>query len=105
MIRKRLGGILLFLMIAVTSRSQYADIRMRTYIAPTRIVWQYNGSGGLIHNINALLKLGDGQGVLTNRNLCVMKSMGNEYPSFLILEKRYKEGCVLLPGSQKVKIR
>ena len=59
MIRKRLGGILLFLMIAVIGRSQYADIRTRTYIAPTRIVWQYNGSGGLIHNINALLKPGD----------------------------------------------
>lgn len=104
MIRKRLGGILLFLMIAVIGRSQYADIRTRTYIAPTRIVWQYNGSGGLIHNINALLKPGDGQGVLTNRNLCVLKSTGGEYPSFLVdFGKEIQGGLRIVTGRSKSK--
>ena len=104
MIRKRLGGILLFLMIAVIGRSQYADIRTRTYIAPTRIVWQYNGSGGLIHNINALLKPGDGQGVLTNCNLCVLKSTGGEYPSFLVdFGKEIQGGLRIVTGRSKSK--
>lgn len=53
---RRVGNVLLFLMITVVGWGQHTDPRTRTYIAPTRIVWQYNGSGGLIHNINALLK-------------------------------------------------
>lgn len=93
-------------MITVVGWGQHTDPRTRTYIAPTRIVWQYNGNGGLIHNINALLKPGDGQGVLTNCNLCVLKSTGGEYPSFLVdFGKRYREDYVLLPDVQKAKSR
>lgn len=103
---RRVGNVLLFLMITVVGWGQHTDPRTRTYIAPTRIVWQYNGSGGLIHNINALLKPGDGQGVLTNRNLCVLKSTGGEYPSFLIdFGKEIQGGLRMLPGVQKAKSR
>lgn len=104
MTRKRSGSILLLLMVTVVAWSQHTDPRTRTYLAPTRIVWQYDGGGELIHNVDALLKPGNGQGVLTNRNLCVMKSTGHQYPSVLIdFGKEIQGGLRIVTGRSRSK--
>lgn len=104
MTRKRSGSILLLLMVTVVAWSQHTDPRTRTYLAPTRIVWQYDGGGELINNVDALLKPGNGQGVLTNRNLCVMKSTGHQYPSVLIdFGKEIQGGLRIVTGRSRSK--
>lgn len=104
MTRKRSDSILLLLMVTVVAWSQHTDPRTRTYLAPTRIVWQYDGGGELIHNVDALLKPGNGQGVLTNRNLCVMKSTGHQYPSVLIdFGKEIQGGLRIVTGRSRSK--
>lgn len=104
MIKKILGGILLFSMVAVVAWSQHTDPRTRTYFPPTRIVWQYDGGGELIRNAGALLKSGNGQGVLTNGDLCVMRSTCNQYPSVLIdFGKEIHGGLRIVTGRAKSK--
>ena len=63
----------------------FNDSRARTYIAPQRLVWKYDGNGGLIENPEKLLATGNnGQSVLAGVQSCVMRSSENEFPSLLV---------------------
>jgi hypothetical protein len=67
------------------SNKTFNDSRARTYITPRRIVWKYDGQGQLIKNAEGLLAAGNnGQSELTGKQVCVMRSTGNEYPSLLL---------------------
>ena len=63
----------------------FHDSRVRSYLAPQRIVWKYDGSGKLINNAEGLLAGGNnGQSELTDKQVCTMRSTDNEYPSILL---------------------
>ncbi|MDR2628274.1 MAG: alpha-L-rhamnosidase [Dysgonamonadaceae bacterium] len=63
----------------------YNDSRVRTYLTPQRIVWQYDGNGQLVQNSQGLLQSGNnGQSELTGKQVCIMRSTDNEYPSILL---------------------
>ncbi|MDR2041692.1 MAG: alpha-L-rhamnosidase [Tannerella sp.] len=63
----------------------FHDSRARTYLTPQRIVWKYDGRGQLIKNAEGLLAAGNnGQSELTDKQVCIMRSTGNEYPSLLL---------------------
>ncbi|MDR1335313.1 MAG: alpha-L-rhamnosidase [Tannerella sp.] len=63
----------------------FNDSRARTYITPQRIVWKYDGQGRLLQNAEGLLAAGNnGQSELTGKQVCVMRSTENEYPSLLL---------------------
>jgi hypothetical protein len=63
----------------------FHDSRARTYLTPLRIVWKYDGQGRLIKNAEGLLAAGNnGQSELTGKQVCIMQSTGNEYPSLLL---------------------
>jgi hypothetical protein len=63
----------------------FKDSRVRTYLAPQRIVWKYDGNGPLIRNIEQLLGAGNnGQTELTDKQVCVLRSTENEFPSILL---------------------
>lgn len=60
------------------------DSRIRAYLSPTRIVWKYDGDGKLVSGKENLLKQGNGQSDLFNRNICTLKSTENQFPSLLL---------------------
>ncbi|MDR3260529.1 MAG: alpha-L-rhamnosidase [Tannerella sp.] len=63
----------------------FKDSRTRAYLTPQRMVWKYDGNGSLIQNPEGLLKAGNnGQSELTNKQVCVMHSTANEFPSLLL---------------------
>ena len=63
----------------------FRDSRIRSYIAPQRIVWKYDGGGSLIVNPEGLLSEGNnGQSELTNRQVCTMRSTGDERAAILL---------------------
>ncbi|MDR0386003.1 MAG: alpha-L-rhamnosidase [Prevotellaceae bacterium] len=66
------------------AEKSFNDSRVRTYLAPLRIVWKNYGNGRLISNPEKLLEKGNGQSELTGRKGCVMRSTENEYPAILL---------------------
>jgi alpha-L-rhamnosidase len=57
------------------ARASEFDTRVRTYLAPTRIVWTSDSSGTQVVNPQRLLKRGaTGQAELVNRDLAALKS-------------------------------
>jgi hypothetical protein len=63
----------------------FHDSRVRSYLTPQRIVWKYDGGGRLITNPEGLLAKGNnGQSELTNKQVCTMRSTGNERPAILL---------------------
>lgn len=81
-----------------------------TYLSPTRIVWMNSGGNASIENENTLLLKGKGQAVLSNVNICTIKSDGENTPSILFdFGKEIHGGIQILTGqssvSKPVKIR
>lgn len=108
--KKLIGCFVSSLFIAISVWGQYADPRTRTYIPPTRIVWQSAEGGSLISGTDILLKTGNGQAVLTNNGLCTLKSTKNQAPSILLdFGKELQGGLRIVTGRYKthtpVKIR
>ncbi|MDR0814947.1 MAG: alpha-L-rhamnosidase [Bacteroidales bacterium] len=63
----------------------FHDSRVRSYIAPQRIVWKYDGGGKLINHLETLLEGNhNGQSELTSRDFTIMSSTDNEYPSVVL---------------------
>jgi hypothetical protein len=53
----------------------FHDTRVRTYITPQRIVWQNDGGGKLLANVERLLAAGNnGQSDLSSRWVCTLRS-------------------------------
>ena len=62
----------------------FKDSRTRTYLTPVRLVWNYDAGGQLIRNPEGLLAAGNnGQSELTGKQVCIMRSTENEFPSLL----------------------
>lgn len=60
------------------------DPRARIYLSPQRIVWQSDSSGKYIINAKNLLKKGNGQAELVNKDLVTIKSNGTIKPGILL---------------------
>lgn len=86
--------------------NQYqTDTRTRTYLPPTRIVWQNDTSGKYITGTNNLLHLGNGQTDLANNHLCILRSTANTQPAILLDFGRELQGGIQfvtgMPASHK----
>ena len=95
-------------LLAATLHAQQRDSRSRTYIPPTRIVWQQDSA--CIEGEENLLKPGIGQADLANRNPCVLRSSATAHPALLLdFGKELQGGLQFvtgMPASQKpVRIR
>ncbi|MDR1886536.1 MAG: alpha-L-rhamnosidase [Prevotellaceae bacterium] len=62
----------------------FHDSRVRSYLAPLRIVWKNDGDGRLMNNAEKLLEKGNGQSELTDAQVCTMRSTDSEYPAILL---------------------
>ena len=60
------------------------DSRVRLYLTPQRIVWQSDTTGRYIVNAKNLLKPGNGQAELVNKDLVALKSDGLNKPGILL---------------------
>ncbi len=86
------------------------DPRVRTYLAPTRIVWTSDPSGQRIVNAQRLLSVGSGQAQLVNRDLTVLESDATHAPGILVDFGREIHGGVRLvtgmwDSKQPVRVR
>lgn len=95
-------------LLAATLHAQQRDSRSRTYIPPTRIVWQQDSA--CIEGEENLLKPGIGQADLANRNPCILRSSATAHPALLLdFGKELQGGLQFvtgMPASQKpVRIR
>lgn len=95
--RKLIISFIFLVWSVATICAQNTDPRTRTYLPPVRVVWQNNGD--LIQNHEALLKQGNGQGMLTNGDLCILKSTTEQYPSILLdFGKEIQGGLRIVTG-------
>lgn len=80
------------------------DPRTRLYMSPVRIVHQSDSTGRWIANANGLLKKGNGQAELINRNLTSLKN-DNDHKSYIILDfgTEIQGGLQLVTGHMKNK--
>lgn len=79
------------------SRPVQTDTRVRNYISPARIVWQYTGKdSSLINGSECLLLPGNGQSDLASRHACILRSTENERPSILLDFGRELQGGIQL---------
>jgi alpha-L-rhamnosidase len=79
------------------ARASEFDTRVRTYLAPTRIVWTSDSSGTQVINAQRLLKHGvTGQAELVNRDLTVLKSDAGRRGAILLDFGREIHGGVRL---------
>ena len=95
-------------LLATTLHAQQRDSRIRTYLPPTRIVWQQDSD--CIEGEENLLKPGIGQADLANQNPCVLRSSATAHPALLLdFGKELQGGLQFvtgMPASQKpVRIR
>ncbi len=63
------------------ARRSADDPRVRTYISPTRILWQSDMG---VENAASLLVVRDGQASLAAANPCVLRSNGGHHPGILL---------------------
>lgn len=97
--KKQIGCLSFFLLMSIFVWGQYTDPRTRTYIPPTRIVWQKAEGGSVISDTDILLKTGNGQAVLTNNGLCTLKSTKEQAPSILLdFGKELQGGLRIVTG-------
>lgn len=76
------------------------DKLTRVYITPQRLVWQNNGNGELVKNVDVLLQPGNGQIDLTKVPNCVLKSTENDTASILLdFGKELHGGLQVVVGS------
>jgi len=100
-----------FLSLAITVSAQ-KDPRIREYLSPRRILWQSDTTGRYILNAQQLLKAGNGQAELVNKDLVTLKS-DNHIKAGILLDygKELHGGLQLVtglmnkPGPVKVRIR
>ena len=93
---------------ASTEKSQSVATTVR-YLSPERILWQSENAADYIKNASRLLKKGNGQADLSNRDMCVMKSTWGIKPALLFDFGRELHGGLqivtgIYPG-QPVKLR
>lgn len=86
------------------------DLRTRIYLSPQRIVWQSDQSGKYISNAKNLLKPGNGQAELVNKDLVTLRSDAKVKPAILLdFGKELHGGLQLVTGMMKenkpVKVR
>lgn len=75
------------------------DPRVRMYLSPQRILWQSDQSGKYIKDAQYLLKPGNGQAELVNKNLITLKSDGQSEPGILLdFGKEIHGGVQLVTG-------
>ena len=87
-----------------TSISQ-KDPRSRFYLSPQRIVWQSDQSGKYIIDAKNLLKSGNGQAELINKDLATLKSDDKNKPGILLdYGKELHGGLQLVTGMMKKNI-
>ncbi|WP_206197695.1 alpha-L-rhamnosidase-related protein [Terrimonas sp.] len=92
---------------AATAQSVETVIR---YLSPQKILWQTENAGEQIKNAQRLLKPGNGQADLANRDMCVLKSTWGIKPALLFDFGRELHGGLqivtgMYPGNKPVKLR
>lgn len=81
------------------------DPRSRFYLSPQRIVWQSDQSGKYIIDAKNLLKPGNGQAELINKDLATLKSDNKNKPGILLdYGKELHGGLQLVTGMMKKNI-
>jgi hypothetical protein len=89
----------------------FHDSRVRSYLAPQRIVWQHDGAGQLMTGAESLLSKGNnGQSELVDRQACILRSTGSDHAAILLDFGREIQGGIQLVTTaagrqQPVKIR
>lgn len=86
------------------------DSRMHLYLSPQRIVWQSDETGKFIIDAQNLLKSGNGQAELINKDLVTLKSDDSVKPGILLdFGKELHGGLQVITGMMKkngpVKVR
>lgn len=86
------------------------DPRVRLYLSPQRILWQSDETGKYIKDAKNLLKPGNGQAELVNKDLVTLKSDATTQPGILLdYGKELHGGLQLVTGMMKknapVKVR
>lgn len=86
------------------------DDRAKVYLSPQRIVWKSDESGKFVNNAQRLLKAGNGQAELVNKDLVVLKNdKGHKASILLDFGKELHGGLQIVTGMMKknapVKIR
>lgn len=94
---------------ATTAKAQSVETVIR-YISPQKILWQTENAGEQIKNAERLLKPGNGQADLANRDMCVLKSTWGIKPALLFDFGRELHGGLqivtgMYPGEKPVKLR
>jgi alpha-L-rhamnosidase len=60
------------------------DPRSRIFLSPTRILWQSDKTGAYIKGVDNLLKQGNGQAELVNKDLVTLRSDNHNKPAILL---------------------
>ncbi|WP_285008580.1 alpha-L-rhamnosidase C-terminal domain-containing protein [Pedobacter faecalis] len=86
------------------------DKRARVYLSPTRILWQSDATGKYVKDAGQLLKPGNGQGELVNKNMVTLLSDAKHKGGLLLdFGKELQGGLQIVTGMMKknapVKIR
>ncbi|SMC44775.1 alpha-L-rhamnosidase-related protein [Pedobacter africanus] len=80
------------------------DPRVRYYLPPERMVWQSDTTGKYLQHADRLLKVGNGQAELINKDLTVLKNDKNSKTGFLIdFGKEIFGGLQITTGLMKTK--
>ncbi|MFT3704074.1 MAG: alpha-L-rhamnosidase C-terminal domain-containing protein [Agriterribacter sp.] len=80
------------------------------YLSPLKILWQTENAGEQIHNTEKLLKAGNGQADLANKDMCILKSTWGVKPALLLDFGRELHGGLqiitgMYPGNKPIKLR
>lgn len=84
-------------------RAVQKEIPVRKYLSPVKILWKTENADSNIINEQRLLKPGNGQADLTNKDLCVLKSAGKLKPAILLdFGRELHGGLQIVTGLFKV---
>ena len=86
------------------------DMRTRSYIAPSRVLWKSSSDPSVISGEDFLLQPGDGQAVLGGGNVCRMTARGDSGAAILLDFGRELQGGIRIvtgqhPSGKPVKVR
>jgi alpha-L-rhamnosidase len=80
------------------------DPRSRIFLSPTRILWQSDKTGAYIEGVDNLLKQGNGQAELVNKDLVTLRSDNHNKPGILLdYGKELHGGLQLVTGLMESK--